>query len=158
MKIRQYRPADQGAVWALHKAALHGTGADLEDEQWDADLFQIEEVYLDNQGEFLVGEIENRIVAMGAIKKITSTRSEIKRMRVHPDFQKRGLGQMMLTRLEARAIALGYQVLQLDTTTLQVAAQQLYRKNGFVQLEQTETIKGLTVLFFEKDLPTLTDE
>lgn len=152
MKIRQYQPVDQDAVWALHKAALHGTGADLEDGHWDTDLFQIEQVYLNNQGEFLVGEIENRIVAMGAIKKITSTRSEIKRMRVHPDFQRRGLGQMMLAQLEARAIGLGYCTLQLDTTTLQVAAQQLYRKNGFVQLEKTETIKGLTVLFFEKDL------
>ncbi|GLV54307.1 GNAT family N-acetyltransferase [Dictyobacter sp. S3.2.2.5] len=158
MRIRQYQQADKSAVWALHKAALHGTGADLEDGQWDADLFQIEEVYLNNQGEFLVGEIENRIVAMGAIKKITSTRSEIKRMRVHPDFQKRGLGQMMLTQLEARAIALSYQVLQLDTTTLQVAAQQLYRKNGFVQLETIEIVKGLTVLFFKKDLLPLPDE
>ncbi|GHO82441.1 GNAT family N-acetyltransferase [Dictyobacter formicarum] len=59
---------------------------------------------------------------------------------------------MMLAHLETRAAALGYQTLQLDTTTLQVAAQQLYRKNGFTQREKTETIQGLTVLFFEKNL------
>ncbi|GHO85040.1 GNAT family N-acetyltransferase [Dictyobacter formicarum] len=152
MNIRQYQQIDQDAVWALHKAALHGTGADLEDGHWDADLFQIEQVYLDNQGEFLVGEIEDRIVAMGAIRRISETRSEIKRMRVHPGFQKRGLGQMILSHLEARAVALGYQTLQLDTTTLQIAAQRLYRKNGFTQLEKTETINGLTVLLFEKKL------
>lgn len=152
MNIRQYQQVDQDAVWALHKAALYGTGADLKDGHWDVDLFQVEQVYLNNQGEFLVGEIEDRIVAMGAIRRITETRSEIKRMRVHPDFQKRGLGQMILSHLEARAVALGYQALQLDTTTLQVAAQHLYRKNGFTQLEKTETINGLTVIFFEKVL------
>ena len=35
-------------------------------------------------GEFSVGIIDGRIVAMGALKRLTDTRAEICRMRVHP--------------------------------------------------------------------------
>ncbi len=55
---------------------------------------------------------------MGALRRTTNEWAEIKRMRVHPDFQRRGFGQMILEALEARAVALGYAALHLDTTTL----------------------------------------
>ncbi len=152
MEIRQYQQTDQAAVWALHHLALQETGADVGSGPWDDDLHHLEQVYLKNQGEFLVGICEGRIVAMGALRRTTNERAEIKRMRVHPAFQKRGFGQMILETLEARAVALGYSVLHLDTTTLQVAAQHLYRKNGYQQLETTQVIKGLTLIFFEKSI------
>lgn len=95
MEIRRYQQADRDAVWALHKMALHNAGVDLGAGPWDDDLAQIEQVYLNPRGEFLIGEISGRIVAMGALRATTETRGEIKRMRVHPDFQHRGLGQMI---------------------------------------------------------------
>jgi N-acetylglutamate synthase-like GNAT family acetyltransferase len=63
-------------------------------------------VYLKNQGEFLVGVCEGRIVAMGALRRTTNERAEIKRMRVHPDFQRCGFGQMILEALETDAISI----------------------------------------------------
>ena len=48
-----------------------------------------------------------------------------------PDYQGRGYGQLILDELEARARALGYQTLHLDTSILQLPAQTLYEKNGF---------------------------
>ena len=150
MEMRPYRPSDRDEVWALHKIALQGTGADLGDGPWDDDLAQIEQVYLDQRGEFLVGVVDGRIVAMGALKRTTAERAEITRMRVHPDFQRRGFGRTILKALEARAVELGYTELHLHTTTLQGAAQQLYRKNGFEQLAETRMIQHVTVIFFEK--------
>lgn len=152
MNIRHYQQADHDAVWALHKLALQDTGADLGDGPWDDDLAQIERVYLNQQGEFLVGVIDERVVAMGALRRISAERAEIKRMRVHPDFQRRGFGQIILTALETSAIALGYKELHLHTTTLQVAALQFYHKNGFKQLGETRMIQNMTVIFFEKAL------
>ncbi len=73
-------------------------------------------------------------------------------MRVHPDFQRRGFGQMIIEALETQAAVLGYSVLHLDTSTVQIAAQHLYRKNGYKQLETTRVIKGLTLMFFEKSI------
>jgi GNAT superfamily N-acetyltransferase len=72
-------------------------------------------VYFQDQGEFLVGVCEGRIVAMGAFRRTTNERAEIKRMRVHADFQGRGFGQMILEALETQAAVLGYSVLHLDS-------------------------------------------
>src|ERR1700687_3611841 len=131
MEIRQYQPTDHEAVWALHYIALGETGADLGSGPWYDDLHHIEQIYLKNQGEFLVGVHQGCIVAMGALRRTTHERAEIKRMRVAPDVQGQGFGQRILLALEARAVALGYAILHLDTSTLQGAAQHLYRKNGY---------------------------
>jgi GNAT superfamily N-acetyltransferase len=40
---------------------------------------------------------------MGAFRRTDPERAEIKRMRVHPDYQGRGFGQIILSELEARA-------------------------------------------------------
>jgi ribosomal protein S18 acetylase RimI-like enzyme len=152
MEMRRYQQADHDEVWMLHKTALQDAGADLGSGPWDDDLQHIEQVYLKNQGEFLVGVCEGRIVAMGGFRRTTHERAEIKRMRVHPDFQRRGFGQMILEALETQAAVLGYAVLHLDTSTVQIAAQHLYRKNGYQQLETTRVIKGLTLIFFEKSI------
>ena len=65
------------------------------------------------------------------MRRLDAPRGEIKRMRVHPDHQRRGLGQAILDRLEESAMELGLRELVLDTTTSQTAAQAFYRKNGY---------------------------
>ncbi len=119
---------------------------------WDDDLNNIEQVYL-VQGEFLIGEYQGRPVAMGALKpgEPGTGRAEIKRMRVHPDFQRRGYGQSILTELEHRARQAGYTCLYLDTTVGQTPAQQLYLKNGFTNSGQVK-ILGFDCFQFEKKL------
>ncbi len=151
IEIRQYQPSDAEEVHNLHILGLQQTGAYVGSGPWDADLDQIEQVYLRNNGEFLVGTVEGRLIAMGALKRTTSERAEIKRMRVHPDVQGRGIGQQIVTLLEQRARAFGYTTLHLDTMATQIAAQRLYRKNGFQETHRT-FIKGMECLFLEKSL------
>ena len=138
-------------VWNLHVLGLQKVGAYLGDGPWDNDLHNIEDVYLHNRGEFLIGVYEGRIVAMGAFRKTTTELAEIKRMRVHSDFQGRGFGQMILDELETRALALGYTKLHLDTSVVQIAAQKLYLKNGFKETGK-EVHKGLECILFEKSI------
>ena len=130
---------------------MQKVGAYLGDGPWDNDLHNIEDVYLHNRGEFLIGVYEGRIVAMGAFRKTTTELAEIKRMRVHSDFQGRGFGQMILDELETRALALGYTKLHLDTSVVQIAAQKLYLKNGFKETGK-EVHKGLECILFEKSI------
>src|SRR6266508_1542098 len=130
LAIRRFSNSDHDQVWWLHNAALEGTAAHLGNGPWDDDLHKIPEVYF-RGGDFLVGEYEGRILAMGAIRRKTDECAEVKRMRVHPEFQRRGLGQQIVNALERRANTLGYSVLCLDTTVQQVAAQNFYLKNGF---------------------------
>jgi ribosomal protein S18 acetylase RimI-like enzyme len=149
--LRRYTAADQEAVEYLHVFVLQQTGAYLGRGPWDNDIYAIEEVYLNNQGEFLIGECDGQIVAMGALRRTSPERAEIKRMRVHPDYQGRGYGQHILDELEARARALGYRTLHLDTSILQIPAQKLYEKNGYREVGR-DVYGQLEVILYEKEL------
>ena len=148
--LRRYRSLDQEPVWELHNLALSQTGAHGGNGPWDDDLRHIEDIYL-RDGEFIVGMIEDRIVAMGALKHTSAERAEIKRMRVHPDYQDKGYGQQVLVYLENRARELGFKVLHLDTTDKQEAAQKLYLKNGYQEIERKQW-RSMTMIFYEKGL------
>jgi len=158
--LRRYTPADQEAVERLHVFAMKQTGAYLGRGPWDDDVYAIEEVYLKNQGEFLIGECDGLFVAMGALKRTSPERAEIKRMRVLPEYQGRGYGQFILDELEARARALGYQTLHLDTSILQIPAQRLYEKNGFREVGRDsfqqevgrDIYQQLEVILYEKQI------
>lgn len=161
--VRRYIATDQEAVEQLHVSAIQQMGAYLGRGPWDDDVYEIEQAYLKNEGEFLIGECDGRIVAMGALKRTHPQRAEIKRMRVEPSYQGRGYGQRILDELEARARALGYQILHLDTSVLQLPAQKLYEKNGFREVGRAtyqqqidkDIYQPLEVILYEKHLGTV---
>jgi len=151
LEIRRYESSDYDEVWNQHVSGLQNVGAYLGNGPWDNDLYNIEDAYLHNRGEFLIGIYEGRIVAMGALRKTSEELAEIKRMRVHTDFQGRGFGQIILDELETRTLALGYTKLHLDTSVVQIAAQKLYMKNGFKETGR-EVHRGLECILFEKSI------
>ena len=136
-------------MWDLHNIALNEVGAHAGNGPWDDDLHRIESEYIEAGGEFYVGIINDRIVAMGALKRLTDTCAEICRMRVHPDLQRRGLGTRILSKLEERAGELGFRTLTLDTTVGQIAAIILYTKAGYIEVSRGTKL-GFEVLSFEK--------
>ena len=148
--FRRYLPTDLPSVLELHALALHAAGAHDNSISSDDDLQHIETVYL-NGGEFLIGLVGERLAAMGALRRNADGSVEIKRMRVHPDFQRRGFGEAILKQLEERAIELGYRVLKLDTTVVQVPAQKMYLKNGYSECGRSR-VGSFDVIFFEKRL------
>lgn len=150
--LRRYTPAELEVVEHLHVYAIQQTGAYLGRGPWDDDVYAIEEAYLNNKGEFLIGEWDGKFVAMGAFRRTSPERAEIKRMRVHPDYQGRGFGQLILAELENRARAMGYKTLHLDTSVLQVAAQKLYEKNGYREVGRDVYNKNIEVILYEKQL------
>jgi ribosomal protein S18 acetylase RimI-like enzyme len=136
LQMRRYRPEDNAAVKALHFAGLAQmhSGADRADTAFfDADLDDIEGHYLNDRGEFLLGFDGGGLAVMGALRPKTATLGEIKRIRVRQDCQQRGYGKMMVLQLEARAAALGYQELVLDTLENNTRAQKLFESCGFTE-------------------------
>jgi ribosomal protein S18 acetylase RimI-like enzyme len=152
LELRRFEAADPRVVRELHDLALTDAGAHLGRGPRDDDLDSIPATYLDDGGEFLVGLCDGRLVAMGALRHITDAVAELKRMRVHPAYQRRGFGRLMLTRLEDRARELGYRRLRLDTTVMQTAAQRLYRSAGYREVGRGQ-LAGAEVVYFEKSLP-----
>ena len=151
MEVRRYRAPDHDAVWDLHNIALNEVGAHVGNGPWDDDLHRIDAEYISTGGEFYVGVIDRRIVAMGALRRLTDTRAEICRMRVHPELQRRGLGTRILSMLEERARELGFRTLTLDTTVGQVAAIGMYSNAGYEQVAGGRKY-GFDVVMFEKQI------
>ena len=149
--FRTYSPHDEKAVIDLHALALKAAGNFANNSEWDADLRNIEDHYLNNQGCFIVVEFGRQIIAMGALKKIDSQTAEIKRMRVHPDYQRQGIGESVLSNLENKARNLGYKKLVLDTTDDLTAARTLYEKTGYKVFDH-KIIEGFPFVFYEKSL------
>jgi ribosomal protein S18 acetylase RimI-like enzyme len=151
LRIRRFQESDHDAVWALHNDALHDAGAHAGSGPWDEDLHAIPRVYLERGGEFIVGLLDGELVAIGALRRTSARRAEIKRMRVAPPVQGRGYGRCVLEHLESRAAELGYTQLHLDTTAEQRAAQALYRRHGYCETGREQRDR-FELIFYEKDL------
>lgn len=150
LRIRRYAPADHATVFALHQECLAQVGLRPGDGvYYDDDFGQVETVYLRGGGEFLVGEVDDEIVAMGGLRPVTGETAEMVRLRVRPDRQGRGYGAAMVTVLEERAAELGYGVLRADTTVKQPVAIELYRSSGWRELDRRVT-GGTVTVYFEK--------
>ena len=151
MKIIEFREEYQDDILALHREALERIGAYAGEGPWDSDLYSIRQTYIDNSGSFILGITDGTLIAMGALRKIDSTIAEITRMRVKPAHQGRGHGTAILERLLKESADRGYVKITLETSTLQVPAQRLYRKYGFQEAGRGE-LKGFNVIYYEKIL------
>lgn len=153
--LRQFEEQDQDAVYALHLLGLKQTGSYIENpearDEWDKDLLNIRETYLNGEGEFLVAHSGVKIVGMGALRKHDARTAEIKRMRVDPEFQGIGIGGRILDTLLATAKELGYTRAILDTSVMQVPAQRLYESRGF-ELYKRDIQYGQGMMYYEKEL------
>jgi ribosomal protein S18 acetylase RimI-like enzyme len=149
-EIREFQPDDQPAVWELHRIGLQQYGVDFGDGPWDDDLRDIPTAYAQNRGQFLVAADGERLIGMGGVRQIDCDVAEIKRMRVHPEFQRQGIGTAILERLESTARGLGFRTIVLDTTEEQVPAQRFYAKHGFVRLCRSNAQSRGSVEFQKK--------
>ena len=149
--MRRFEAGDARAVRKLHDLALAEAGVHLGRGQWDQDLDAIPATYLDDGGEFLVGLRDTRLVAMGALRHVTDTVGELKRMQVDRAFQRRGYARVILAGLEHRARELGYRELRLNTTIRQTVAQHLYASAGFREVGRGQ-LAGVEVVYFAKSL------
>ena len=82
LTIRRYDPRDHAAVLQLHREGLAQMDADVGPGPWDADLDNINATYLDAGGDFVVALADGELVAMGALRPVSETTAELKRLRV----------------------------------------------------------------------------
>jgi len=111
MRLIRYQPEHQKPMLALHRKAVEEFTLGMSQEQDEADLVAIDEVYLRSRGEFLLGFIGERLVAMGGSKRLSDDLVELRRMRIARDLQGRGYGTLLLRELERRAFQSGVRTL-----------------------------------------------
>jgi len=136
--VRQYRASDKAAVKELYRLASVHSEIGYREGPWEKDFEDIENAYL-KEGDFLVGVLDNKIVAMGAYEKISDTVGHIRRMRTHPEQRRKGFAQQIIQGLERSAKKNGLTELRLRTSTQQEMAQSFYEKNRYKKLVAEKT-------------------
>jgi putative acetyltransferase len=86
-------------------------------------------------GVFVVAWVYGTAVGCGGVRRYDATTGEIKRMYVLPESRRRGISRVVLEELEARARAIGYSRLVLETGTRQPEAIALYESAGYEAIE-----------------------
>jgi len=112
-------------------------------------MHNIPEAYLTPGGEFIVGELDGRIVALAAFRRESDGRASVHRVGVHPALQRRGVGRALMAELEDRARRAEIAFFHLDTSIDQVAAQTLYLADVQAWLDDAPTIRKNAVLAYD---------
>ena len=131
MRLIRYRDDHREPMLALHRSALVGIPLGMSQQEDEADLMAIEQVYLLGGGEFLLGFINERLVAMGGFKRLSDTSAELRRMRIEGELQGRGCGTQLLRELERLAFQSGIRTLCLDAARRRPLTLEFYRKHGY---------------------------
>ena len=82
-------------------------------------------------GVFVLARLDGVPVGCGGFRRFADGVAEIKRMYVAPEARRRGVATALLAALEARARALDYRSIRLETGTNQPEAMALYQRAGY---------------------------
>ena len=93
--------------------------------------------------------LNKKIIAMGALQKSTKRTAKLKRIRVHPKYQRKGIGQALLNILEEKAKQTGYKNIILTTLKRQRKAQKFYEKNKYIKYREGSE-HGFKTLYYKK--------
>ena len=114
--------------------------ADLESKQRLKDLEDIQKNYFENGGAFLVIADDNRVVGIGAIRRMEDKVCELRRIWLLLEYQGQGLGYRLVTELLRIAREMGYERIRLETAPVhQKRASVLYKRLGFYEIPTYET-------------------
>ena len=114
--------------------------------------------FMPPKGRLLLGYVEDKSMGIACLKALTDRIGEVKRMYVRPEARNRGIGRALLQQLMEEARQLGYERVRLDSARFMTEAHQLYRTNGFREIqayEGSEIPKEFQShwIFMERELP-----
>jgi len=131
MRLIRYHDDYREPMLALHRSALVGIPLGMSQQEDEAELMAVEQVYLLGGGEFLLGFVNERLVAMGGFKRLSDTSAELRRMRIERELQGRGYGTRLLRELERLAFQSGIRTLRLAAARRRPLTLEFYRKHGY---------------------------
>jgi putative acetyltransferase len=159
---RTYRlvEADSTALFAAARALIEeyaaqisaSMGVDLSFQHLAEELNQLPDMYGPPSGCLLLASCDDEWVGCCALRRFSDDVSEMKRLYVKPTVRGAHLGRQLAERLVAKARALGYRRMVLDTLGGMAAAQALYRSLGFRETEPYYFNPMAGVSYMELDL------
>ncbi len=134
LEIRLATPADIPAIQEIFLEYAQSVGNDICFRTFQKEVDSLPGPYAPPNGALLVAVTPGTIVACVALRQLSPTSCEMKRLYVRPAFRRQGLGRDLTHHIIAHARTLGYQTLHLDTLPEMTAAIALYRTLGFLPI------------------------
>ncbi len=149
--IRSYCSADLPACQRLYRDGLLGGKIAENDTGFDID--DIEQAYMQAPGgHFWVAQNEQgEVVGMIGVQQHEPGTGEIRRLRVHLEHRRKGIGSMLVEKAVKFCNECGYLKLTLDTFVEREGAIRLFEKFHFHH-SRTRNYQGKELMYFYLDL------
>jgi putative acetyltransferase len=146
MEIRKIEKRDNEAMGGIVQSVLLEMGAPKVGTAYaDPFLFNLFETYDKQKAIYFVIEKDNKILGGAGIDQLQSTTEnicELQKMYFLPEARGGGLGKKLMDMCLQAAKDFGYQKCYLETLPYMEAAQKLYIKTGFRNLEKPIGVTG----------------
>lgn len=159
MSIREFTLLDQPGINKLQEEFMVEFFPEYADDplqyEWNADIYDINECYLEKGGKIWVAEVDNYIVGFGGFRLMDSKTAEIKRVRINSLHRGKGIGKSIVKQIENYCRRANMEKILVDTDDRFEAAKAMYTKMGYVMYRtKTKTDNGIeyTDNFYEKSL------
>jgi len=108
---------------------------DLSFQNVEEELKELPGKYGPPGGILILAFVDGKASGCIALRKISQSICEMKRLYVSDDFRGLGIGKMLITIIIDEAAKLGYKYIRLDTLPTMKSAQALYESFGFYDIE-----------------------
>jgi N-acetylglutamate synthase-like GNAT family acetyltransferase len=158
MPAYQIRPPESSQEWACVRKMLLAYRQEFNDDpcftSFEEELRDIEALY-NKPGKvklIAVDETDGAVMGCVALRLLSLDIAEMKRLYVDPAFRGRGIGHALVDAILAKARAIGFRQMVLDTSFAMKAAISLYLGLGFTPIEPYNAQDTATVLCLGIDL------
>jgi putative acetyltransferase len=126
-------PSDIEAARGLFQEYADRLGISLCFQGFSAELADLPGQYAPPRGRLLLASENGGAVGCVALRPISQSVGEMKRLFVRPAFRGQGIARNLAEKLIAESRTIGFQSIRLDTLPAMSAATRLYRSLGFVR-------------------------
>ena len=135
IKIKQVETSQQlEKIRDLFQEYVASLGFELHFQDYRKEIAELPGDYTLPGGCLLLAEQGNKIIGCVALRKISDTICEMKRMYIRPKFRGRGFGKKLAYSVIAKARKMGYRRMRLDTIAFMKEAITLYQSLGFIEI------------------------
>jgi GNAT superfamily N-acetyltransferase len=146
--------ADVDAIRMLFREYAHELQVSLCFQEFAAELTGLPGQYAAPRGRLLLACAKGDSVGCVALRPISDTIGELKRLYVKPAFRSQGIGKRLAERIVAEARSIGFERIRLDTLAPMTAARRLYETLGFIPCPAYYETPLQDTIFMELKLTT----
>jgi ribosomal protein S18 acetylase RimI-like enzyme len=133
-------------------AYIQWLNQDLSFQNIDDELSNFPDKYSEPRGTFLIAKENSEVIGCVGIKKLENSICEMKRLFVNDRYRGNGVGKKLVEMIAEEAKRKHYEKMRLDTLDIMEEALNIYRKNGFYEIEPYYSNPADGVVYLEKIL------